>query len=127
VGDERRAPGLQRVPLVQRCRVELDSGEGRSAFLVNISLIGAYVAEDEQPALGARGRCVLQLPGNALDISLPCTVVWVNPSQQHPIHSLPPGYGVSFHELEPTTRARIEELIQGYLARSARRGDPGRS
>jgi hypothetical protein len=122
---ERRAPGLVRVPLVQRCRLELESGLGKPGFLVNISILGAYVADDQQPPLGTRGRCLLQFPGSALETPLPCIVVWVNPLQQHPIHSLPPGYGVRFQGLDERTRTKIEDVIRDYVSRSGRKPEPG--
>ena len=117
---DRRTGGFLRVALVQRCRMELDSGPPRTAFLVNISVLGAYVAEDAQPPLGARGHCVFCMPGNDLEIRLPCVIAWANPRQQHPIHSLPPGYGIRFVSLTAASQERIE----AYVAEQVGRGRP---
>jgi Tfp pilus assembly protein PilZ len=125
-GGERRAAGLMRVPFVQRCRLELDGAPSRSVFLVNINVLGAYVAEDSQPTLGEHGLCFFKLPGNAIEVSVSVVVAWVNPRQQHPIHSLPPGYGLRFHALSPAVRARIEDLVQEHVSRGGKGGiDPG--
>jgi hypothetical protein len=97
--------------------MNLDSGPERTAFLVNISVLGAYVAEDAQPPLGARGQCRFHFPGNALEVSLPCIVAWVNPKQQHPIHSLPPGYGLKFVDLTKESVVRIEAFVAEQVGR----------
>jgi hypothetical protein len=44
-------------------------------------------------------------------------VAWTNPRQQHPVHSLPPGFGVSFRDLSEANRKRIEGVVQEYAAR----------
>ncbi|HWX25519.1 MAG TPA: PilZ domain-containing protein [Vicinamibacteria bacterium] len=125
-GPERRSAGLLRVPFVQRCRLDLGDGQSRSPFLVNISVLGAYVAEDEQPSLGKRGVCVFRLPGNAFDVTVSVVVAWVNPRQQHPIHSLPPGYGLRFLELTEAQQARIQNFVREYAGRVGKAGiEPG--
>jgi hypothetical protein len=112
---------------VKRCRLELGSEPSRTAFLVNISVLGAYVAEDQQPPLGARGRCLVQFPGSVLETALPCSVVWVNPRQLHPIHSFPPGYGLRFQDLDAGARGRIEDVVHNYATRSGGKPDPGQA
>jgi hypothetical protein len=44
-------------------------------------------------------------------------VSWVNVQQQHPVHSLPPGFGIRFEGLSDADRARIEEVVTDYLQR----------
>jgi hypothetical protein len=45
-------------------------------------------------------------------------VTWLNPRQQHPVHSLPPGFGVKFDELSPEDRRCIEGVIDDYARRN---------
>jgi hypothetical protein len=122
-----------RVPFVRRCRLEFEDGRTGTAFLVNINVNGAYVARDDLrpapgaprneaaeadlPRLGQRLRCVFQLPGYDRDVTVGAAVSWVNPRQQHPVHGLPPGFGLSFHTLEPGDREAITSLVEDYLDR----------
>jgi Tfp pilus assembly protein PilZ len=46
------------------------------------------------------------------------TVTWLNSRQQHPVHSLPPGFGLRFDDVSAAVRARIEALVAEYLART---------
>jgi hypothetical protein len=47
-------------------------------------------------------------------------VAWTNPRQQHPVHSLPPGFGVGFRQLSDENRSRIEAIVREYLMRQTR-------
>jgi Tfp pilus assembly protein PilZ len=115
---DRRSSGLFRIPFVQQCRLRFDDATSATAFIVNINVTGAYVAKDIQPRLGQVVSCRFRIPGNELELAFEAIVVWVNPRQQHPIHSLPPGFGVRFVNLPTEVRARIESLIQEYVARN---------
>ena len=44
-------------------------------------------------------------------------VSWLNPKQQHPVHSLPPGFGIRFQGLSPDAHHSIQDLVDEYLAR----------
>jgi hypothetical protein len=125
-----------RVPFVRRCRLEFEDGGVGTAFLVNINVSGAYVALDDlrarpAPAAGAATqppaaamprlheslRCIFRFPGQERDIVVQAVVSWVNPRQQHPVHSLPPGFGLSFQALSKPDRAAIAWLVDEYLAK----------
>jgi PilZ domain-containing protein len=119
-----------RVPFVRRCRLEYDDGRTGTAFLVNINETGAYVARDDLrpagggavtpeplPVLGTSVRCVFQVPGRERELAVSAVVTWVNPRQQHPVHSLPPGFGLSFRALAEADRAAIAGLVDDYLMR----------
>lgn len=130
---ERRSSGLLRVPFVRRCQLSYEDGRTSSAFIVNINVLGAYVARDDvplaapaaspvsarepMPELGEVVRCVFQLPEQACDVVVDGLVSWINPRQQHPVHSLPPGFGVRFQGLSPDAHACIKTLVDEYLAR----------
>ncbi len=118
---ERRANGLLRVPLMRRCALDFGEGAPVSAFLVNINVLGAYVAKDELPSLGQQVVCRFALPGNDHDLTVEAEVAWVNVRQRHPVHSLPPGFGVKFRGLAPATQRRIEELIENYVDQNPQR------
>jgi hypothetical protein len=123
-----------RVPFVRRCRLEFGDGRAGTAFLVNINVNGAYVARDDLrtgrpaqpgreappddlPRLHETVRCTFQLPGRDRDVVAEAVVTWVNPRQQHPVHGLPPGFGLSFRALGKSDRAAIAWLVDDYLER----------
>jgi PilZ domain len=146
---ERRSSGLLRVPFIRRCSLIHDDGRTTTAFIVNINVLGAYVARDDLPLMaaapkaGGRQRkapaaetppaspassepmpelgqvvhCKFHLPEQACDVAVDGIVTWINPRQQHPVHSLPPGFGVRFQGLSPDAHACIKELVDEYLAR----------
>jgi Tfp pilus assembly protein PilZ len=115
--EKRRAGGAIRVPFVRRCRVEFEGGGTDSAFIVNINVLGAYVAHDTMPPLGREVVCRFQAPGREDEIRVEGVVAWTNPEQEHPVHSLPPGFGVAFRAIGVDTRGRIEEIVLDYLSR----------
>lgn len=115
---DRRISGLLRIPFIQRCSLEFDDGHSSVAFMVNINLQGAYLAEDHLPRLGQGVRCRFRIPGNELEIDTGGLVAWVNARQQHPVHSLPPGFGVKFRDMSPQDWSRIERLVFDYLSRN---------
>jgi Tfp pilus assembly protein PilZ len=116
-GQDRRASGLLRVPFVRACTLLFDGGVPDSAFIVNINVLGAYLASDDQPQLGRGIVFRFQPPGTEREVELRGQVAWLNPKQQHPVHSLPPGFGVRFASLSDGARARIEEIVREYAAR----------
>jgi uncharacterized protein (TIGR02266 family) len=119
-GDEkRRAGGAIRVPFVRRCRLDYGGGELDSAFIVNINPLGAYVAHEQMPALGKPVVFRFQVPGSEREVVADGVVAWTNPQQEHPAHSLPPGFGVAFRGLSDDARSRIEQIVSDYLARQA--------
>ncbi len=115
---ERRTQGMLRVPFIRRCVLELAGGAAESAFLVNINVFGAYLARDAMPALGDTVSIRFRVPANDRELALTGVVTWVNARQQHPVHSLPPGFGVKFAGLDPEARRCIEEVVDDYIARN---------
>jgi Tfp pilus assembly protein PilZ len=109
---------LLRVPFVRRCAVTFDDGRSWSAFIVNINVLGVYIAHDEMPGLGNAVRVQFSFPDSELELSLAGSVAWLNPRQQHPVHSLPPGFGVKFDELSPEDRRCIEGVVDEYARRN---------
>lgn len=116
---ERRNNGLLRVPFIRRCALAFDDGTSASTFTVNINVLGAYVESEKMPALGRAVVCRFQIPGNELELVTHGVVAWTNPQQEHPVHSLPPGFGLAFRNLSPDVRARIEQIVADYLARQS--------
>ena len=117
-----RKPAQVRVPFVRRCALVFDDGAPASGFLVNINALGMYVAYDEMPKLGQCVRVRFSVPDSELELSLEGAVAWLNPRQHHPVHSLPPGFGLQFRGLSPEDTVIIERVITDYKARQ----DPGR-
>jgi Tfp pilus assembly protein PilZ len=117
-GDEkRRSGGAIRVPFVRRCQLDYGGGVADSAFVVNINSLGAYVAHESMPALGRTLLFRFQVPGSEREVVVDGVVAWTNPQQEHPVHSLPPGFGVAFRNLSEDARARIDQIVSDYLAR----------
>lgn len=116
--EQRRSTGLLRIPFVRRCDVVFDGGHAISAFIVNINVLGAYIAHEEQPILGEGVECRFTIPGNEIEVAAGGVVAWLNPQQNHPVHSLPPGFGVRFERLSDHDRARVATMVAGYIARS---------
>jgi hypothetical protein len=117
---DRRSNGLLRVPFVRRCLLAFEDGTHASAFLVNISLLGAYIALDEiqMPLLNCALTGRFPSPMREREVVFRGTVSWLNPKQQHPVHSLPPGFGVKLHPLDPEDQRCIEEIVEEYIARN---------
>jgi Tfp pilus assembly protein PilZ len=115
--EKRRIGGSIRVPFVRRCDVSFPGGSPESAFLVNMNVLGAYVAHDVMPALGEVVAVRFQFPGNERLAEIEGVVAWTNPQQEHPVHSLPPGFGLAFRRLDDVTRSHIEDVVVEYLKR----------
>jgi Tfp pilus assembly protein PilZ len=109
---------LLRVPFVRRCAVTFDDGRSWSAFIVNINVLGVYIAHDEMPGLGKAVRVQFSFPDSERELSLEGKVAWLNPRQQHPVHSLPPGFGVKFRDVSPEDVRSIERVITEYKGRN---------
>ena len=114
---ERRSTGLLRVPFIVRCALQFDGVPLGHAYLVNINILGSYVARDELPHLGERVTLRFRIPETEREVEIEGVVAWLNPRQQHPVHSLPPGFGVSFRELSDGTHRVIEGVVEEYIAR----------
>ena len=106
-----------RVPFVRRCEMAFDDGLSGSGFLVNINLRGVYIAYDEMPTLGQGVKVRFSVPDSDIELSLDGAVAWLNPRQQHPVHSLPPGFGLQFRGLTAEDADVIERVIADYHAR----------
>lgn len=105
-----------RIPFVRRCQLAYPTGRESEAFLVNLSVVGAYVACDDRPDVGQPLVCRFQIPGSEREVAIGCEVAWINTRQQHPVHSLPLGFGLHFVDLASEARRRIERLVRERLA-----------
>lgn len=119
VEEKRRAGGAIRVPFVRRCQLDYEGGPTEAGFIVNINSLGAYVAHDRIPPLGRGVVFHFQLPGSEREVAVDGVVAWANPQQGHPVHSLPPGFGIAFRKLSDDARQRIDRIVADYLGRQA--------
>ena len=115
---DRPVRGLLRVPFVRRCDLTFSEGRTESAFIVNINVLGAYIAMDELPALADTVTFTFVPPHKHCEVVLQGTVTWLNPRQQHPVHSLPPGFGVKLVPPEGEHRRCVEEVVEQYIAQN---------
>jgi Tfp pilus assembly protein PilZ len=109
---------MLRVPFIRRCALAFDDGTSASTFTVNINVLGAYVARDQMPGLNQAVTLTLATPGKDAQLVLRGVVTWLNPRQQHPVHSLPPGFGVKFETLSAEDRRCIEGVVDDYARRN---------
>jgi len=72
---------------------------------------------EPMPELGQLVHCEFELPEQACAVSVDGLVSWLNPKQQHPVHSLPPGFGIKFQGLSLDAHTCIQDLVEEYLAR----------
>jgi hypothetical protein len=119
--EERRSSGVLRVPFVRRCSVDFGEAPALSAFVVNINILGAYVASNTEAKPGQPVTCRFRVPGNELDVSASGIVAWLNPIQRHPVHSLPPGFGIRFVDLSEPAKKVIEGIVRDYVTLHTRR------
>jgi hypothetical protein len=117
-GPERPIRGMVRVPFVRRCAITFSGGRSETAFIVNINLLGAYISVDEQPALAETVTFRFKPPHKDCEVVLEGTVTWLNPRQQHPVHSLPPGFGVKLQPPQGENRRCVEEIVEDYVVRN---------
>lgn len=114
----RPARGLLRIPYVRRCTLAFADGRTAEGYLVNINVLGAYIAVDEMPTLGESVTCRFREPDREREIVLTGSITWVNARQQHPVHSLPPGFGLKLQPLPEADQRAIEEAVEAYIARN---------
>jgi Tfp pilus assembly protein PilZ len=114
---ERRSTGLLRVPFIRRCSLHFAGAPVGHAFLVNLNVLGTYIARDDMPHLGEQVTVHFRTPDTERELAVEGVVAWLNPRQQHPVHSLPPGFGVSFRSLTDDNRRTIEGVVEEYVAR----------
>ena len=115
---DRPVRGMVRVPFVRRCQIEFANGRAATAFIVNLNVLGAYIAMDELPPLAESVTFRFQPPHKDCEVVLHGAVTWLNPRQQHPVHSLPPGFGVKLVPPEGEDRRCVEEVVEDYISRN---------
>ncbi len=115
--ERRRAGGAIRVPFVRRCRLEFVGGRSDETFIVNINALGAYVATDVMPPLGWPVTLRFRVPGSERELTIDAVVAWANPHQEHPVHSLPPGFGLAFRDMGPEAAGTVESIVADYVSR----------
>lgn len=84
-------------------------------MILDLSLSGAYVNADVLPREGETLEVCFRVPGNDRLLRLRAVVAWLNPHQAHPVHSLPPGFGLCFVDSPPADRRLIALAIESYL------------
>ena len=112
---ERRSPF--RVPFVRKCHIVFSDGQERRVFIANINEYGAYLADDVMPAPGQGITARFRLPNSETEVEATGAVAWVNPKQQHPVHSLPAGYGLRFDPLREPLLSFVLSVVDEYLKR----------
>lgn len=110
-------PPALRIPFIRRCQLNLAGGE-HSGLMLDLSLAGAYVECKDLLAVRDSTVVSFRVPGNERILRLPAVVIWVNSTQVHPVHSLPPGCGLRFLEVKEPERTLISWTILNYCLRN---------
>ena len=113
----RRSPF--RVPFVRKCAIAFSDGKRREVFMANINEYGAYMADEEMPEPGQGFTLRFRLPSSETEVEASGAVAWTNPLQQHPVHSLPPGYGLQFDPIKDPLLSFVLGVVDEYLKRHA--------
>ena len=103
--------GRARIPLITACTLTGRFGS-RHGSLCNLSVLGIYVALEDMPAMGARGRISFLLPGASEEFRADVRVCWQNPAFPARALALPPGCGLCFENLG----VREEELLMRVVS-----------
>jgi len=111
----RRSPF--RVPFVRKCVIAFSDGTSREVFIANINEYGAYLADDTMPQPGQGMTLRFRLPGSETDVEASGAVAWVNPMQQHPVHSLPAGYGLQFDPIKDPLLSFVLGVVDEFMKR----------
>jgi Tfp pilus assembly protein PilZ len=91
---DRRIPST-RIPFPAACSVTLPNATTRDLTLVNLNMIGAYVAGTNAPTLGERVSLRFRLPDGESDMTLSAIVMWVKTDDTGGPDA-PPGFGLQF-------------------------------
>ncbi len=111
----RRSPF--RVPFVRKGQITFSDGRSRRVFIANINEYGAFMADDDMPEVGQGIALRFLLPGSETEVEATGAVAWLNPKQQHPVHSLPAGYGVQFDPLKDPLLTFVLGVVEEFLER----------
>ena len=111
----RRSPF--RVPFVRKSTIVFSDGQRREVFIANINEYGAYMADEEMPQPGQGMTLRFRLPGSEQEVEATGAVAWTNPLQAHPVHSLPPGYGLQFDPIREPLLTFVLGVVDEFLKR----------
>jgi len=104
----------QRAPVV--VRVDYSTVDSFfSDFTRNINEGGLFIETDEPCAVDEVVNLQFQLPGGDAPVRVRGRVVWVDAGEA-------PGMGIEFEELDPPTRARINQVVRRLRAHPGKAG-----
>lgn len=105
--------GRVRIPLITACTLTGRFGS-RKGSLCNLSMLGVFMALEDMPAMGARGRVAFRLPGIAEEFRADVRVSWQNPAFPVRAQALPPGCGLCFENLETEQVELLRAVVSDY-------------
>lgn len=106
-------PPTLRIPFVRRCVIAAAERES-DGMVLDLSLRGVYVASHVLPKVADRVTVRFRVPTNERTLVLSGIVAWVQEEQTHPVHGLPPGFGLRFRKMAVEDVRVIMQTIQAY-------------
>ncbi|MEO7794281.1 MAG: PilZ domain-containing protein [Thermoanaerobaculia bacterium] len=112
-GVKQPSTGRARIPFITACTLSGRFGT-RYGSLCNLSVLGVFVALEDTPSLGARGRVSFHLPGESDEFVADVRVCWQNPQYPARAQALPPGCGLCFENLEAKQEEVLRRVVSDY-------------
>ena len=106
-------PPTLRIPFVRRCVVATKQSQ-TDGMVLDLSLRGVYVATHVLPEVGHELSVHFRVPTNERVLDLEGLVAWVQKEQTHPVHGLPPGFGLRFRKLAVEDVRVLMRTIEAY-------------
>jgi Tfp pilus assembly protein PilZ len=106
--------GKARIPFVAPCAITIDS-RTYSGTICNLSTLGLFVALDEAPVVGERGRVRFGVAGLADSMEVDAVVAWVNERETRKMVALPPGCGLRFDRMTLIDEVVLHTVVDRYV------------
>ena len=109
--EKRKSDRLQ--PLVIRTKWTYEENQ-QSGYLTNLSELGAFLATKDPIPIGDPVTLDITLPWQIGEIAVDAVVEWTNLDSKDPSPDHPPGVGLSFGELPPAAKEKVDFYIQRF-------------
>jgi Tfp pilus assembly protein PilZ len=110
-----------RIPFIRRAELRCGS-HVEDVFLIDLSLLGAFVERGAPLELGQTVEIRFCFPDNETPLVVSCRVAWWEPAKVRAVapvavRALPAGAGLEFIEMSAADRERVRAYIAAYYLR----------